>query len=231
MLSSIRHDDIFPKSDHLPVHLIGLGAVGSRVAATLIELGVEPITAYDFDAVESHNLANQLYTAGDVGSSKIVALRRWAERKVGGTYPIELIHSKVTPEQFASMTGIVFLMVDSLASRRAMAEALRDAPNPPSLVIDTRMSAAHGNVFTFDVSKLDRYLATLGSDDDAEVSGCGSPYSVAPTAAIIANLAVWTYIHACQFILSPTYTLGASPTYDERLDVYLKPVNIGIRSL
>ena len=219
-LSLIRHQEIFNPHDynHLGVTIIGAGAIGSRVFATLVELGVSNVTVYDFDVVEGHNLCSQAFIHKGVGSFKVDALSHLALDKLG-TIPTDyrFINERVTPK--TPLAGAVFLLVDSLAERRNLFQAMGlDVHH----VIDVRMAATHGNVYSFDPhTKGQAYLNTLGKDEDAEVSACGSPFSVAPTAAILSNLAVWQFIHSCN---NPA-------AGDEVLDVFLKPLNIATRSL
>lgn len=199
MLSLIRHQEIFnPSQNDQGVTIIGAGAVGSRVFSTLVELGLHNITVYDPDIVESHNLANQLFFHNDIGKHKVTGLCDWAQRKLGNTeLPFKFKAELVTPEiAHNELRGTIFLLVDSLETRRQLAKAIHGNLNVPR-VIDVRMAATHGNIITFSPhSQLQAYLGrTLGSDEDAEVSACGSPFSVAPTAALLANLAVWQFIH------------------------------------
>jgi hypothetical protein len=77
-------------------------------------------------------------------------------------------------------------------------------------------------VFTFSpIMDIDAYLSTIGSDEEAEVSACGSPFSVSPTAAILSNLAVWQYIND-----------KTNPeARDKRVNVFLKPLTISTGNL
>lgn len=217
-LSTLRHYEIFdPKSNDSGITIIGAGAIGSRVFATLVELGLTKITVYDPDIVEEHNLANQLFTKNDVGNFKVDGLYNWARGKLGHNPLCNLWSTAVTPH--LQLDGTVFLLVDSLETRRELATSFKDNLDIPR-VIDVRMAATHGNIYVFSPhSHLDQYLATLGADEDAEVSACGSPYSVAPTAAIMANMAVWQFIHA------KTNPEAA----DEIVDVFLKPFVVNTR--
>ena len=206
MLSTLRHQEIFDPRDHdTGLTIIGAGAVGSRVFATLVELGLTRIKVFDPDSVEEHNLANQLFSRNDVGDYKVDGLLRWTERKLGyasfAALPsLTFSSNPITPENAPSqLDGTVFLLVDSLETRRQLVEALPSPCFDIPRVIDTRMAATHGVIYTFnpsDEAQRAQYLATLGADEDAEVSACGSPFSVAPTAALIANLAVWQFINA-----------------------------------
>ena len=44
------------------IHIIGCGSVGSTVAENIARFGLTKITLYDFDYVEQHNIANQMFT-------------------------------------------------------------------------------------------------------------------------------------------------------------------------
>jgi molybdopterin/thiamine biosynthesis adenylyltransferase len=197
-IDTLRHYEIFnPRENDAGVTIIGAGAIGSRVFALLVELGLEKITVYDHDYVEGHNLANQLYSADDVGYTKVCALNQWVTVKLGQDPPpstMRFIAEKVTPE--TEIDGTVFLLVDSLETRRDLAASFVSNYKIPR-VIDARMGAMHGKVICYSPHILtSAYLDTLGSDDDAEVSACGSPYSVAPTAALLASVAVWQFVNA-----------------------------------
>jgi molybdopterin/thiamine biosynthesis adenylyltransferase len=220
-LSTLRHFEIFnPKENDTGVTIIGAGAIGSRVFATLVELGLNKITVYDPDIVEAHNLANQLFATSDIGNAKVDGLYTWAQNKLGHN-PDTMSFWFKSVNRETSIKGTVFLLVDSLETRRELATSFKNNLNIPR-VIDVRMAATHGNIYTFSPhSQLDKYLATLGEDEHAEVSACGSPYSVAPTAAIMANMAVWQFIHA-----------KTNPEAgDEIVDVYLKPFIVVTRKL
>ncbi|NVZ07974.1 ThiF family adenylyltransferase [Allochromatium humboldtianum] len=223
MLSTLRHQEIFNPRDHdTGITIVGAGAVGSRVFATLVELGLTRIKVFDPDRVEEHNLANQLFMHRDIGIPKTEGLFDWAVRKLGCSpthVPKGMVFRPVavTPESIHELDGTVFLLVDSLETRRQLVEALPTPCFDIPRVIDTRMAATHGVIYTFNPSDEEQraqYLATLGADEDAEVSACGSPFSVAPTAALIANLAVW------QFINAKTNPEGASAI----IKAYFKPL-------
>ena len=43
------------------IHIIGVGAMGSRVAELLARLGIRKIHVWDMDTVEDKNITNQAY--------------------------------------------------------------------------------------------------------------------------------------------------------------------------
>lgn len=223
-ISTIRHDDIFKahKNDH-GITLIGVGATGSRIFAALVELGLQNITCIDPDVVEGHNLANQIYEHAHIGVSKVSACESWYLNKTGAsTLPdgMDFIQGRVPDDTGAcDIAGTVFLLTDSMASRKEIFETcLKDNINIPR-VIETRMASTHGNVFMFNPnipSEYNAWLDTLSDDETTEVSSCGSSISVGTTASIIANLAVWQFIHA------KTNPEAA----DSVVNVFLKPLAI-----
>ncbi len=216
MISIRRHQEIFDPSKYRgPITIIGAGATGSRVFAALAELGLTNITVYDFDKVEAHNLANQLFINHDIGQMKVSGLFDWYQRKMGVDLPPEemkFIADKVTED--TQLKGVVFLLTDTMESRREIFERCIQGNTDIPTVIETRMAATHGNVFTFNPhEKGQAWLDTLIDDDDAETSACGSTLSVGTTASVIANLAVWQFMH-----------LKTDPlAVDEVVNVFLKP--------
>jgi molybdopterin/thiamine biosynthesis adenylyltransferase len=216
-ISTIRHQSIFDpiKYGKLPISIIGVGATGSRVFASLVELGCTNINLFDFDKVESHNLANQLYIYDDIGSLKVVACADWYKQKTSYDAPDTMrFTADRVPNEHTAPTGYVFLLTDTMASRREIAEACFRNNGAVLHVFETRMASSYGNVFNFNPAfDLDKWLATLTNDDEAEVSPCGTSISVGPTASIIANLAVWQFM-----------TLLTDPALLEpRMNVFLNP--------
>lgn len=218
MLSTIRHQSIFNPAQHggIPIHIIGVGATGSHLAMSLAELGLRNVHCYDYDHVEAHNLANQAYEADHVGQQKVDALKQLVTAKLG--YNPEgwsFTNDKVTSAE--TMTGIVFLLTDTMASRAEIGPTLTNAV----YVIETRMASSYGNIFGFVPDDIEKWVATLTNDEDAEVSACGTSISVGPTAKILANLAAW---HMINFITCPQ-------AVNPRTNFYLQPLLIAEEQL
>ena len=55
-----NQSDIFTPID-IPIHIIGIGGIGSWTAFILAKMGCQDINLYDFDEVEDHNIASQIY--------------------------------------------------------------------------------------------------------------------------------------------------------------------------
>lgn len=228
MLSTIRHQEVFDTTqpdNNVPVTIIGAGATGSRVFAALLELGLRRITVYDHDVVEPHNLANQLYTAQDVGAPKVEGLRAWATQKLGTEPPdtFQFIAERYDDQELPP--SVMFLLVDSFVERRRILDHLTGLDTPTVFhIIETRMASTHGEVLQFcplDLHQVERWSATLGNDDEAEASACGASISVGTTASILANMAVWQFIH---YLTNPSAA-------DARVQLYLKPFALNVGEL
>lgn len=196
MIDVSRHRDVFDPAEwgSRRVDVIGVGATGSKVALALAKLGVRNLHVWDGDVVEEHNLANQVYDQSDIGVLKHSAISRHIEA-VSGILP--MIHGWWKGHK--NMGEVVFCLPDSMEVRKKFCDTHRVSMNT-KLVIDTRMGASHGQVITYkpnDAESLERYEASLFSDDDAEVevSACGTAITVGPTADVIVGFAVWQFIN------------------------------------
>lgn len=221
-ISILRHQMIFDPHafERMPIHIIGAGATGSRVWLSLVELGLTNLHVYDFDKVEAHNLANQIFFNEDIGKPKVEGLYKYYKRKTGQPPPPTMAFNnvKVDNQYFDtnSFPGIVFLLTDTMESRREIFNQLIRADKTECVssdtidkqccyMIETRMASSYGNIFginPFAPNEAEYWISTLVDDDDesTEVSACGSSISVGPTASIIANMAVWQMI---MFLTNP----------------------------
>jgi len=200
MLSIIRHEHIFNPREHTDhICIVGAGATGSRIFMALIELGLSNITVYDPDTVEAHNLANQAYLHKHIGLLKVEALRDLYRMKMGTSPPESMqFIPQTVPSTVYPLKGIVFLLTDTMSSRKEIFDTQLKKNPDVFHVYETRMAATHGRILHFcpNVTKqADAWEATLVPDGEAEVSPCGGTLSVGTTASIIANMAVWQFMH------------------------------------
>ena len=67
-----KHLEFLAPSDYSkPIHIIGVGAVGSRIAEQIARLGFTRVIIYDFDTVDDINIPNQLFYHADIGKTKV----------------------------------------------------------------------------------------------------------------------------------------------------------------
>lgn len=191
-LDTIRHIELFdPHFFNTPVTVIGAGATGSWLVLSLARLGITDITVWDFDVVESHNIPNQAFNLksfdgdGHVGVPKVKAL--WDMVFLATGTQINIKNEKYTNQR---LTGIVFLMVDSMSERkRIWEESIKMKPSV-KLLIEPRMGLDVGRVYNVvptDLNHIREYEKTYYSDDDAEVSACGASVSVISSSLGVAS--------------------------------------------
>lgn len=198
-----RHMQLFdPNKFEHGVTIIGAGATGSWLALALAKLGITDITVYDYDVVEEHNIPNQVYfqfgyhqhglapatltpELGDVGKQKVVALQEMIEMATGASITIK--NEKFTDQR---LSGVVFLMVDSMEQRKLIWEkAIKLKPNV-KLLVEPRMGLDVGRVYNVEpmnMTHIKEYEDTYYGDDVAEVSACGASQTVITTAMSVAS--------------------------------------------
>ena len=195
MIDIGRHREIFPAEEfNSTIDIIGAGATGSKVAMSLAKLGISNIRVWDFDDVEEHNIANQLYGTSDIGKKKVEALYERILSDTGTKIQKETIKFTGGEEQD---NNIVFLLTDTMSSRKEIwKNGLKYKPHVQR-VIETRMGSDNGRCYSVDPMDMDnisKWEQTLYDDDVAEESSCGTRISVGPTAGFLAELAVWQFI-------------------------------------
>ena len=100
------------------VHIIGCGAVGSTLAENLAHLGVKQFSLYDFDTVEPHNVANQMFTSEDIGKLKVDAVAEMIT-KINPDIALEKRALRLYKHGYSDqqLDGYVFLAVDNIDLR------------------------------------------------------------------------------------------------------------------
>jgi molybdopterin/thiamine biosynthesis adenylyltransferase len=184
-----RQLDLVSPSDLVwDVNLVGAGGLGSSIGLAVIKMGCPRLHVFDPDRVEPHNLPNQLYRLADVDRPKAVALSAFLREF--SPAEITAVEEKVVDRV---LTGVVIAAVDSMASRRDIWENCVRYRLAVPLFIDTRMGGEVGRVLTVNPSNpssVERYEATLFTDDEGAEDPCTAQatiYSTFGIAALVAN--------------------------------------------
>lgn len=182
------------------IHIIGCGSVGSTVAENLARFGIENMVLYDFDRVEPHNLANQMFSKEDVGTLKTEAVAKM----ILGINPDAKKNLKLVNDGWhgQKLAGYVFLCVDSIELRREIVESckgntyvkaffdfrtrLTDAQHYATDWSDRRMVQAFINSMAFSHEE---------AAEETPVSACNVTLSVAPTVRMICAAGVSNFIN------------------------------------
>ena len=189
-----------PEKVGAKVHIIGCGSVGSTIAELLARCGVTDFVLWDFDKVEAHNVANQMFTQKDIGKLKVEALRDILvdiNPEIADTI-------KLQPDgwQGKLLSGYVFLAVDSIEIRRDFVEKHMDTPFIKA-VFDFRTLLESAQHYAADWSDYDMKQALLNSmqfsheeaAEDTPVSACGVTLGVVTTVRTISEIGVNNFIN------------------------------------
>lgn len=181
-------------------HIIGCGSVGSTVAALLARLGVTKFVLYDFDRVEAHNLANQMFIHKDIKTEKVDAVKRIITGINPDAEPtIEICREGYNDQK---LNGYVFLCVDNIDLRREICQKHR-MNRMIKAVFDFRTrleDAQHYAANWADMKQVDNLIKTMDfSHDEAHaatpVTACGTELGVAPTVWVVCSLGVCNFMN------------------------------------
>lgn len=179
-----------PKEFNKRINIIGVGATGSWMSLALAKMGLSNLHLYDFDTVGEHNLPNQMFGIRDINRNKALSMRNIIKMLTG--FVIKAKDEKI--EGDTPLQGIVFMLTDTMKSRKDIYyKAIKNNPKV-ELLIETRMDLRGGRIYVIDPSNrehIKKYEETLYGDDEAEVSACGVSQTVLPTALGITSHAIW----------------------------------------
>lgn len=186
------------------IHIIGCGSVGSTIAENLARFGIKNMTLYDFDVVEPHNIANQMFTSEDIGKPKVQALAEYLEKiNPAITDGLKIVDKGWTPGR--RMAGYIFLAVDNIDLRREILQSCIGNTYIKA-VFDIRTRLTSAQHFAADMSQPDLVQALMNSmafsheeaKEATPVSACNVTLSVAPTIRVIVAYAVTNFINFVQ---------------------------------
>lgn len=227
-MNIVKFEDVFnPCSVKDRIHIIGCGAGGSTIAELFARYGLTKITLYDFDRVESHNIANQMFRDADIGRLKTEALKDIiCEINPDAESDIRLENEGWHGQR---LSGYVFLCVDTIELRREIVEANRRNPMI-KVMFDFRnrlYDAQHYAALWADKDEIDNFYESMNFTHEeamaeTPMSGCNLPLSVAPTLRIICSYGVANFInHLMGFPLKRKIeTFSAGDHFDFDLGAY-----------
>lgn len=167
--------DIFdPEQWAWPIHVVGLGGIGSALLLPLVKLGVREIHLWDDDVVEPHNVPAQLlYRVSDVGKAKVTAA---AELVDSYGLDVTIVQHQCWMTPSSDVEGVVMSGVDSMASRRAIWGAVKYNTQVP-FYLDGRIGAEQVQVFSVDPiddASIGLYEPWLVGDNDVVDLPCSA---------------------------------------------------------
>ena len=191
----------FPKEE-TNVIVGGAGGIGSWLTLLLSRAGFYPVV-YDFDVLEGHNLAGQLYAQKDaeIGALKVDALKGLC--KHFADTDITVMAEKYTKDSMSH--NYVFSAFDNMQARKDMFAAwkeyvkewedfkgIADAAHIPNIslsepiFIDGRLTAEQMQIFCVTPDKIEEYEKHLFDDTEVQDAPC-TMKQTSHSAAMIAS--------------------------------------------
>ena len=166
----------------------------------LARMGCPVLNIYDFDELEMHNIPNQYYDTQDLGKPKVEALAEKL-KLINPSIVVNAYNGKVLPKAseegkgIDEMSGYVFLLVDSMKTRKELWEAVKKNKNIVHCW-ESRLGSDQARVYSLDMSvkNFDKYEQDFYEDDNAEVSACGTSITVLPIVLQTASLMMVQFI-------------------------------------
>lgn len=129
------------------ITIFGLGTIGSNTAMCIGKMGVNSLMLVDYDTIELHNIANQIYGLDDIGEFKTVKcsslMRTHTSTKVH-TYSSKITEeTNLTNIDYDLTNPIMILALDNLNTRKIIWDKIPDR----TWVIDGRMSGEKITIF------------------------------------------------------------------------------------
>ena len=188
------------------IHIVGCGAIGSNLCHQLVHLGIPKLEIYDFDRVEAHNIANQMFTEQDIGKLKTEACEDHA-KEINPLVEIIRHDEGLDPE--TELDGYVFLCVDNIDLRRQIVETNKYNPNMTT-IMDFRMRLTDAQCYFAvckEYSEINTLLNTMDFTHDeattsTPVSACGVELSVYYAPNTVVSVGVSNFV---KYILGQNY--------------------------
>lgn len=187
-----EHDDA--------INIIGCGSVGSTIAENIARLGVRKIVLWDFDKVEPHNIANQMFTDKDIGKEKVEAVKDM----IVAINPdlTDGVEIKSRGWNGELLSGYVFLCVDNIETRRQIVESNKHNKYVKAMFdFRTRLLDAQHYAADWSSPKMrkDFYNSMDFSHEEAKeetpMSACNIELSVCPTVRMICAAGVANFMN------------------------------------
>ena len=183
-----------PKNVDGKCHVIGCGSIGSNVVELLVRYGITDITIWDFDEVEPHNIANQLFETTDIGKKKTEALWNkmvYINHDIGNKMKIK------DKYEHDILSGYVFMCVDNIEVRQDIFDSNKNNPNIKAM-FDFRTTLLEGQCYFADWKDKKQKESLRESMNftheeakaNTPVSACGFELSVSPVVKMCAIMGI-----------------------------------------
>lgn len=194
-----KHYEFFQAPDiKEPIHIIGVGAVGSTIAEMLTRLGVQRLHLYDFDHVSPHNIANQMYNHFHINENKTDAISKYLKAINPG---IDVRKHKKYTNQILS--GYIFMCADQMDVRKQIVNNHKYYKTQVKAMFDFRMGLelAQHYATPFDTDKdVEMFLKQMDftneeAEQNAPKNACGMDLAIISTVRAICSIGISNFIN------------------------------------
>lgn len=193
-----RQSRIFdPIKNKKSVAIVGCGSLGSWTAILLAKLGFIDFDLYDYDYVEEHNIANQMFEPSQIGYAKSAALKQ--NIKAHSPIPKEVrirVHEKLDNE--STLDNDIIVATPDRVSVRKLAYELAQAGQ---FIADGRTGTESSTVFFVEKAKNPNEFyekVAIGFEDGEAEEGDCQVQSIGYSCANVATLLVNGIIRYCR---------------------------------
>lgn len=182
-MNTSMQSGLFDPKNKRPVILIGAGSVGSNIADMLARVGIDDITIYDGDDIESHNIPCSRFSQHDLTRYKVNAIARRLNFELG-------VIVKEHTERYTGqghLRGCVIASVDTMAARKLIWDNVRMNPLV-DIFLDTRVAEKFFTIFCVRPTNRDdieHYQKYLYDDANTHKQACGR-HGIITVASIVA---------------------------------------------
>lgn len=191
---------------------MGMGGLGCPAALGLVRAGVGKLLLADDDLVEEANLHRQiLFSEVDVGTSKLEAARRTLLKRGGRPEGIELVPTRVLPDNARELVRRVDIVVegsDNFATKFLVADACRLEDRP---VVHGAAIRWGGTAWLVERSGRPCYRCLFEDVPAGAQQGCSEAGVMGPVVGIIGALMADLCL---SYLEGDTSAVGRIHTYD-----------------
>jgi len=129
----------------LNVFMLGAGSIGSFAAVAMAKMGITKCTIVDFDSIEVHNQANQIYNWRQTGALKVAELEKiisgYSKPNWEWEFHKDRLESVDDVDKYARKADIIISAVDNMKARQLLFEYSCQNMARISMFIDSRIGA------------------------------------------------------------------------------------------
>lgn len=139
------------KLTNMKVFMLGAGSIGSFAAISMAKMGIINCSIVDFDSVEIHNQANQIYNWHQAGKLKISCLKsiidQYSKNNWNWNFTKDKLDTIENVSQYANGCNIIISAVDNMDARQLLFNYCIEKASSIDMFIDARIGAVQSECY------------------------------------------------------------------------------------